>query len=61
MGVGVKLSGTKSSAKTLGRKRRHGRVRKKVAGSPQRPRLVVTRSSTPYQCNAVRENGDFCC
>ncbi|MCU0265469.1 MAG: 50S ribosomal protein L18 [Actinomycetia bacterium] len=45
MGVGVKLSGTKSSAKTLGRKRRHGRVRKKVAGSPQRPRLVVTRSS----------------
>jgi large subunit ribosomal protein L18 len=27
------------------RKRRHGRVRKKVEGSAQRPRLVVTRSA----------------
>jgi len=45
MAVGVKLSGTKTSAKTIGRKRRHIRVRKKVAGTAARPRLLVTRSS----------------
>jgi large subunit ribosomal protein L18 len=41
MAVGVKLSGTKTSAKTIGRKRRHIRVRKKVAGTAARPRLLV--------------------
>jgi large subunit ribosomal protein L18 len=41
----VKLSGTKASKNTLARKRRHVRVRKKVSGTPVRPRLVVTRSS----------------
>ena len=45
MAVGVKLSGTKTSAKTIGRKRRHIRVRKKVAGTAARPRLLVTRST----------------
>ena len=30
---------------TLGRSRRHLRVRKKVTGTPTRPRLVVTRSA----------------
>ena len=45
MAVGVKLSGTKASARTLATKRRHIRVRKKVDGTPERPRLVVTRSS----------------
>ena len=30
---------------TLGRSRRHLRVRKKVTGTPARPRLVVTRSA----------------
>ena len=45
MAVGVKLSGTKASARTLATKRRHIRVRKKVNGTPERPRLVVTRSS----------------
>ena len=30
---------------TVGRSRRHLRVRKKVAGTPARPRLVVTRSA----------------
>ncbi len=45
MTIGVKLSGTKTTKKTIGRKRRHIRVRKKVAGSAARPRLVVTRSS----------------
>jgi len=32
-------------AKTAGRIRRHARVRKKVSGSPGRPRLAVFRSS----------------
>lgn len=40
---GVKLgSGNKVA---VGRKRRHIRVRKKVSGTAQRPRLVVTRSA----------------
>ncbi|CAB4733960.1 unannotated protein [freshwater metagenome] len=40
---GVKLgSGNKVA---VGRKRRHIRVRKKVSGTPVRPRLVVTRSA----------------
>jgi large subunit ribosomal protein L18 len=34
-----------SEARRLGRARRHFRVRKKVAGTPARPRLVVTRST----------------
>jgi large subunit ribosomal protein L18 len=41
----VKLSGTRASKNALARKRRHVRVRKKVSGTPARPRLVVTRSS----------------
>ena len=45
MAVGVKLSGTKTSARTIGRKRRHLRVRKKVTGTAARPRLVVSRSA----------------
>jgi large subunit ribosomal protein L18 len=45
MAVGMKLSGTKVGRNVLARKRRHIRVRKKVAGTPARPRLVVTRSS----------------
>ncbi len=42
---GTRLSGTKTDPRTVGRRRRHLRVRKKVEGSAQRPRLVVTRSS----------------
>jgi large subunit ribosomal protein L18 len=45
MAVGVKLSGTKTTARTIGRKRRHLRVRKKVSGTAARPRLVVSRSA----------------
>jgi large subunit ribosomal protein L18 len=41
----VKLSGTKTGRGVLARKRRHIRVRKKVSGTPARPRLVVTRSA----------------
>jgi large subunit ribosomal protein L18 len=43
--VGTKLSGSKTDPRTVGRRRRHLRVRKKVEGSAQRPRLVVTRSA----------------
>ncbi len=43
--VGTKLSGSKTDPRTVGRRRRHLRVRKKVEGSAARPRLVVTRSS----------------
>ncbi|GAB3496032.1 50S ribosomal protein L18 [Nocardiopsis coralliicola] len=35
----------KGSARAASRSRRHLRVRKKVSGTPARPRLVVTRSS----------------
>ncbi len=45
MAVGTKLSGTKTSARALATKRRHIRVRKKVAGTAARPRLVITRST----------------
>ncbi len=39
------LSRSRTSARASSRKRRHLRVRKKVQGSPARPRLVVTRST----------------
>jgi large subunit ribosomal protein L18 len=43
MGVATKLgSGSRSR---VGRSRRHLRVRKKVSGTPLRPRMVVNRSS----------------
>ncbi len=41
----TKLSGIKTDPRTVGRRRRHLRVRKKVEGSATRPRLVVTRSA----------------
>jgi large subunit ribosomal protein L18 len=40
---GIKLG--KGNKVSVGRKRRHIRVRKKVSGTPGRPRLVVTRSA----------------
>jgi large subunit ribosomal protein L18 len=45
MAISVKLSGTSTNPKTIGRRRRHIRVRKKVSGTAERPRLVVTRST----------------
>ena len=35
----------KGTGKVVARKRRHLRLRKKVSGTPERPRLVVTRSN----------------
>lgn len=36
---------TRAGGKQAARARRHSRVRKKISGTPQRPRLVVTRST----------------
>ncbi len=38
-------SRSRTTARAASRTRRHLRVRKKIAGSPLRPRLVVTRSA----------------
>ena len=40
MAIGFRGKGT-----TIARKRRHFRLRKKISGTPARPRLVVTRSA----------------
>ena len=37
--------GTRGSSGRAARARRHERLRKKIVGTPERPRLVVTRSS----------------
>ncbi len=37
--------GTRGTSKSAARDRRHTRLRKKVVGTEQRPRLVVTRST----------------
>ena len=44
MTIGAKIRRSEG-AKSVARARRHLRVRKKVTGTPARPRLVVTRSS----------------
>jgi len=44
MAVSVMI-GKGAGAKTVARRRRHIRVRKKVVGTPARPRLVVSRSN----------------
>jgi large subunit ribosomal protein L18 len=44
MAIGLR-SGKHTSARTKSRLRRQTRTRKKVSGTPDRPRLVVTRSS----------------
>src|SRR5215204_4678092 len=41
----AKRKGATRGDKNLARRRRHLRVRKKVSGTAERPRLVVTRSS----------------
>jgi len=43
--MSVTKFGKHERAKTVARKRRHVRVRKKVSGTPARPRMVVTRSA----------------
>ena len=43
--VGIRAGKNISELRAAGRTRRHFRLRKKVAGTAERPRLVVTRSS----------------
>jgi len=42
--------------KTLLRKRRHRRVRSRISGTEQRPRLVVTRSNTAIYAQLLDDN-----
>jgi large subunit ribosomal protein L18 len=42
-----------STTRRLGKARRHFRVRKKVSGTPARPRMVVTRSSRHITAQVV--------
>jgi large subunit ribosomal protein L18 len=44
MGIAISGHGRRHHDKSAARDRRHLRVRKKITGSAQRPRLVVTRS-----------------
>jgi large subunit ribosomal protein L18 len=48
MGIAIKGKG-----KTVQRKRRHFRLRKKISGSPARPRLVVTRSARHMMAQVI--------
>ena len=45
-----------STARRLSRSRRHNRLRKKIAGTPERPRLVVKRSSRHIHAQLVDDN-----
>jgi large subunit ribosomal protein L18 len=55
MAYGVKIA--KGNAyKEAARKRRHIRVRKRVSGSAERPRLVVTRSNRGITAQVIDDN-----
>ncbi len=45
-----------STTRRLGKKRRHFRVRKRVTGTPARPRLVVTRSSRHITAQVIDDD-----
>jgi len=55
MAIAVKRSGTGRSD-VAARRRRHVRVRKRVVGTPSRPRLVVTRSARHVQAQVVDDS-----
>ena len=44
-GKGIKYSDERILRKKVALKRRHARIRKRISGTPERPRLVVTRSN----------------
>jgi large subunit ribosomal protein L18 len=46
-----------AKAKQLARRRRHARVRKKVRGEAQRPRLAVFRSSRHIYVQLIDDRG----
>src|ERR1700676_5250063 len=54
MAYGVKIA-KGSAKKSVALKRRHIRVRKRVNGSAERPRLVVTRSSRHMVAQVVND------
>lgn len=45
-----------STQRRVARSRRHARLRKKIAGTPQRPRMVVKRSSRHITVQLVDDN-----
>jgi large subunit ribosomal protein L18 len=52
------LGQSASASRRVSRLRRHARLRKKIAGTPQRPRLVINRSARHIHVQLVNdENG----
>ena len=47
-----------STARRVSRLRRHNRLRKRVSGTPERPRLVVNRSSRHIHVQLVDDTAD---
>jgi large subunit ribosomal protein L18 len=52
-------TGTRGKSKSAARDRRHARLRKKVEGTPARPRLVVTRSARHVFVQVVDDSKGF--
>ena len=52
-------TGTRGKSKSAARSRRHARLRKKVVGTPARPRLVVTRSARHMFVQVVDDSKGF--
>lgn len=48
----------KTSKKLLGRRRRHGSIRKSLAGTAERPRLVVFRSAKHIYAQLIDDAGE---
>ena len=44
---------SKTKSRSLARERRHDRVRRKVAGTPERPRLAIYRSSADIYAQVI--------
>ncbi len=60
MTIGIKRSGGGAGKGTdAARKRRHLRVRKRIAGTTERPRLVVTRSSRHMVAQVVDDTRGY--
>ncbi|BBX74816.1 50S ribosomal protein L18 [Mycobacterium shinjukuense] len=49
------MAQTASEARRVARLRRHARLRKKIAGTPERPRLVVHRSARHIHVQLVND------